>query len=70
VQSITGLSPSQFIRSIRLKRAAQLLRDTQYNISEIADLVGFGTIKYFNIHFKEEFGLTPTLYRQKIRSEQ
>jgi DNA-binding response OmpR family regulator len=67
IQSVTGLAPAQFIRSIRLKRAAQLLRDTQCNISEIADMVGFGTIKYFNIHFKEEFGYTPSQYRQKTK---
>jgi len=65
IQSITGLSPADFIRSIRLKRAAQLLRDTDLNVSEIADLVGFNTIKYFNKHFKEEFGFSPTQYRQK-----
>ncbi|MDR1737456.1 MAG: response regulator [Candidatus Symbiothrix sp.] len=65
IQSITGLSPAQFIRSIRLKRAAQLLHDTQLNVSEIADMVGFSTIKYFNIHFKDEFELTPTQYRQQ-----
>ncbi|KAA6349795.1 Sensor histidine kinase TmoS [termite gut metagenome] len=63
LESITGLSPNEFIRSIRLKRAAQLLKDSQYNISEIADRVGFNTIKYFNKHFKEEFGRTPSQYR-------
>jgi DNA-binding response OmpR family regulator len=65
ILSITGLTPAQFIRSIRLKRAAQLLRESQYNVSEIANIVGFGTIKYFNIHFKQEFGQTPSQYRQK-----
>jgi signal transduction histidine kinase/DNA-binding response OmpR family regulator len=64
-QSIIGLSPGEFIRSVRLKRAAQLLEDSQHNISEIADKVGFGTIKYFNLNFKEEFGVTPTQYRLK-----
>jgi signal transduction histidine kinase/ligand-binding sensor domain-containing protein/DNA-binding response OmpR family regulator len=63
-QSIIGLSPSEFIRSVRLKRAAQLLKDTQYHISEISDRVGFSTIKYFNLNFKEEFGVTPTQYRK------
>jgi signal transduction histidine kinase/DNA-binding response OmpR family regulator/ligand-binding sensor domain-containing protein len=62
-QSITGLSPNDFIRSIRLKRAAQLLKASQYNISEISDIVGFNSIKYFNKYFKEEFGVTPTQYR-------
>jgi signal transduction histidine kinase/DNA-binding response OmpR family regulator/ligand-binding sensor domain-containing protein len=64
-QSIIGLSPAEFIRSVRLKRAAQLLRDSQYNISEIAYMVGFNTIKYFNLNFKEEFGLTPSEYRRQ-----
>ncbi|NDW17748.1 hybrid sensor histidine kinase/response regulator [Dysgonomonas sp. 216] len=65
LQSITGLTPIEFIRSIRLKRAAQLLINSQYNISEIADIVGFNTLKYFNKYFKEEFGMPPTQYRLK-----
>lgn len=65
LQSITGQTPLDFIRSIRLKRAAQYLRDSQYNVSEIADRVGFNTLKYFNKYFKEEFGMTPTQYRSQ-----
>jgi transcriptional regulator GlxA family with amidase domain len=68
-QSIIGLSPSEFIRSVRLKRAAQLLKGSQYNVSEIADLVGFSTIKHFNLNFKEEFGVTPTQYRSEARNK-
>lgn len=64
-ESITGLTPNDFIRSIRLKRAAQLLKDSSYNISEISDIVGFNSIKYFNKYFKEQFGLTPTQYRSE-----
>jgi signal transduction histidine kinase/DNA-binding response OmpR family regulator/ligand-binding sensor domain-containing protein len=67
--SITGLSPSEFIRSVRLKRAAQLLKDSHYNISEISDMVGFSSIKYFNMNFKEEFELTPTQYRTQLKFE-
>lgn len=65
IQGIAGMTPLQFIRNIRLKRAAQLLRDSQYNISEIAYMTGFNTIKYFNKHFKEEFNMTPTQYREE-----
>jgi len=57
-ESITGLTPNDFIRSVRLKRAAQLLRGSSYNISEISDRVGFNSIKYFNKYFKEEFGFS------------
>ncbi|MDR2086379.1 MAG: response regulator [Dysgonamonadaceae bacterium] len=66
-QSILGLSPNEFIRSIRLKRAAQLLKDSQYNISEISDRVGFHTTRYFNRYFKDEFGVTPTQYRNEAK---
>lgn len=65
LQSITGQSPADFIRTIRLKRAAQLLRDSQLNITEIAYMVGFNTLKYFNKHFKSTFGVTPSQYRNK-----
>lgn len=63
IQSITGQTPINFMRLIRLKKAVQLLINSQYNISEIADMVGFNTIKYFNKYFKEEFGMTPSQYR-------
>ena len=63
IQSITGLTPNNFIRSIRLKRAAQLLRTTQDTVSEIAWMVGFNSVKYFNKYFKADFGKTPTQYR-------
>jgi signal transduction histidine kinase/DNA-binding response OmpR family regulator/ligand-binding sensor domain-containing protein len=64
-QSITGQTPNHFIRSIRLKRAAQLLQASQYTISEISWMVGMNDIKYFNKYFKEEFGTTPTQYRKE-----
>ncbi|RZF57448.1 hybrid sensor histidine kinase/response regulator transcription factor [Sphingobacterium corticibacterium] len=63
LQSITGQSPADFIRAIRLKRAAQLLRDSQLNVTEIAYMVGFNTLKYFNKHFKNTFGVTPSQFR-------
>lgn len=62
-ESVTGMSPADFILRMRLKRAAQLLRDSTLNVSEIADMTGFNSIKYFNKHFKEEYNLTPTGYR-------
>lgn len=65
LQAIVGMTPLQFIRSVRLKRAAQLLRDSQYNVSEIAYMAGFNTLKYFNKHFREEFNMSPTQYREE-----
>lgn len=62
---ITGKTPIEFIRIIRLKRAAQLLRESQQNISEIAYQVGFNNPKYFSKYFKDEFGVLPSIYQEK-----
>jgi DNA-binding response OmpR family regulator len=67
-QSITGQTPNHFIRSIRLKRAAQLLQADQYTVSEISWMIGINDVKYFNKYFKEEFGVTPTQYRKRNTS--
>ncbi|MFA5045362.1 MAG: ATP-binding protein [Paludibacter sp.] len=64
LQSITGLAPSDFLRSIRLKRAAQFLIQGQYPVAEVAEKVGFNTPKYFSKYFKEAFGVTPSQYAQ------
>ena len=60
--SITGKTPIEFIRILRLKRAAQLLRESQMSISEVAYDVGFNHPKYFSKYFKEEFGMLPSKY--------
>ena len=65
VLQITGKTPIEFIRVIRLKRAAQLLRESQQNVSEIAYQLGFNNPKYFSRYFKEEFGMLPSVYQEK-----
>ena len=72
LQSITGKSPIEFIRLIRLKRASQLLAKSQLNISEIAYMVGYNNAKYFAKHFKAEFSMLPSEYaarQQEIAAE-
>lgn len=63
--SLTGKSPIEFIRIIRLKRAAQLLRESQLNISEVAYKVGFNNPKSFSKYFKEEFDILPSQYQNR-----
>ncbi len=60
--AITGKGPTEFIRTIRLKRARQLLEKSQLQISEIAYDVGFNSPKRFSKYFREEFGLSPSEY--------
>ena len=62
---ITGKTPIEFIRIIRLKRAAQLLRESGRNVSEIAYQLGFNNPKYFAKYFKEEFGVLPSVYQSQ-----
>ena len=63
MQTILGITPTDFIRNVRLKRAAQLLADTQLSINEIASRVGFVTARNFSSQFKKMFGVTPSEYR-------
>ncbi len=63
VKAITGLSPIDLIKSIRLEAGARLLRESRMNISEIAQQVGFSSRSYFARNFKEAYGLSPTEYQ-------
>lgn len=60
LKAITGQSPVGFIRTIRLKRAAQLIKQKTATISEIAFMTGFDNLSYFSKCFKDEFGLLPS----------
>lgn len=60
---VTGQKPTEFIRSIRLKHAAEMLHSTDKSVSEIAYMCGFSSPSYFNRRFKEMFGMAPSEYR-------
>lgn len=66
LKKLTGASISDFIRSIRIKRAAQLIVDKEKTISEIAFEVGFNDLKYFRKVFQKEFDCSPSEYRKKV----
>jgi len=59
IKALTNQTAVEFIRSVRLKRAAQLLEQNKLNVNEVAYMVGFLDIDYFRRCFKEEFGYTP-----------
>ncbi|PXV64716.1 two component regulator with propeller domain [Dysgonomonas alginatilytica] len=66
ILALTDKSPSEFIRFIRLKRAANLLEKSQMFVNEVAFQVGFNDPKYFRKYFKDEFGVTPNEYKKKF----
>jgi signal transduction histidine kinase/ligand-binding sensor domain-containing protein/DNA-binding response OmpR family regulator len=66
ITAITSQNPSQFIRTIRLKRAANLLKTTDYNVSEVVYMVGLNDIKHFRKSFQKLFGKNPTEFKGPI----
>ena len=64
LKALTNFTAVQFIRNIRLKRAAQLLSLDRYTIMEVTYEVGFNDLKHFRECFKEEFGITPSEYKK------
>ena len=60
IKALTGQSPNEFMRIVRLNRAKDLLSTHEYNISEVAYMVGFSDPKYFSTCFKKQFGTSPS----------
>lgn len=69
ILALTGKTPLEFIRTIRLQHAAQLLEKSQLSVREIAYKVGFNTPKYFTKYFKEQYHMLPSEYAASKRSE-
>lgn len=61
-KGLLGKTPNALIRSIRLKRAAQLLQTRQFTVAEVTYQVGFQDLKYFRQRFKQQFGVSPSEY--------
>ncbi len=68
IKGILGTTPNDYIRNIRLRRAAQLLEaDDGLNISDVAFQIGFSDLSYFGVCFKKQFGVTPRDYQKGDR---
>lgn len=63
IKENTSMSPNEYIRSVRLNRAAQLLESQKYKVFEICYMVGFSDQRYFATCFKRQFGVTPKAYQ-------
>lgn len=70
ILSLTGKSPVEFIRSIRLQKAMQLLEKSQLNITGVCYEVGFNNPTYFAKIFKEEYNMLPSEYVSMIRKKE
>ena len=63
LKELTGETPGNLFRKFKLNKAARLLREGQHNVSEVAYTTGFGTVSYFSVAFKKQFGVSPSEYR-------
>lgn len=63
IKGLTGMNPSVFFRCYKLNRAAELIKEGKYNISEISYMTGFSTLSHFSTSFKKQFGVNPSEYK-------
>lgn len=69
IKSLTDMSVNNFIKSIRLKRAAQLLEQNVLTVYQVSYEVGFNDTRYFAKEFKKQYGKSPSLYAEKLTDE-
>lgn len=64
LKSLIGLSPVEFIKEVRMKRASQLIEEGGNNMAQIAYMIGFNDPHYFSKCFRQIFSMTPTEYKE------
>lgn len=62
IQSLTGQKPTEFIRTIRLRHAAELLREGKLTVTEVSYATGFSSVSYFSRSFRTMYGVPPTQF--------
>lgn len=67
LKTLTGLAPIEFIKEMRVKRAAQLIETGEFNMTQIAYMVGINDPRYFSKCFKQRYQMTPTEYKEKLK---
>lgn len=69
IKSLFGISPNDYMKRFRLRKAAEMVRNNDYLIKEIYERVGFKSSSYFSACFREEFGMTPKQYKEQHANE-
>lgn len=64
LKALTGMGASEYVNKLRIEKAMELLRQTELNMTEIAERTGFSTSRYFSTAFKKYTGITPTQYKE------
>jgi AraC-like DNA-binding protein len=66
IKGLFGQSPAEFVKTIRLKQGAEMLKSKTGNISEIAYKVGFDNPAYFSTCFRQQFGINPSEFIKNL----
>lgn len=69
IKTLTGKSPMELIKTMRMKRACELMKETALSVADIAEQTGFQTPGYFIKVFKNHFGETPGHYASRVRQQ-
>ena len=69
IKELTNMTTNEFIRNLRLKKAAEMLSTAKYSIAELSDAVGFSSATYFATAFKDLYGMTPSEYAKKTSAQ-
>lgn len=69
VRGVTGYSPNEYIRIMRMKKAAELLKEDKYTVAEVSYQVGINDPFYFSKCFKQQFGVAPSLFSKTTDGE-
>ena len=69
IQSLTGQKPTEFIRTIRLRRAAELLREGQLTVTEVSYATGFSSVSYFSRCFRTMYSVPPTQFGKETTAD-
>ena len=67
---LTGQTPVEYIRSVKLEKAAMMLEKSDMNVAQVAYSAGFSTPNYFAKSFKAKYGMLPSEYITKMRKEE
>ena len=69
IKGIIGMTPNDFIKVTRLKKACKMMVEGEYRVTEIGFLVGFSSSSYFAKCFQKQFGMLPTEFLKKIKED-
>ncbi|MDD3322023.1 MAG: two-component regulator propeller domain-containing protein [Paludibacter sp.] len=69
LKGLTGLAPIEFIRDVKMKRAAQILKSGEYMVKEVSYMIGISDTKYFSKCFKAKYGITPFEFKNQQAEE-